>query len=91
MAETTTLDLPPRVRPDAVVRFLRNGHGYTWKTVSKEPVLMILGHPSKNDHPEVVLMQESLVVNSSEESISNRMTLMLEVLERQAHNGGGLR
>ena len=92
MAETTTLELPPRVRPSAVMDFLRRGHGYTWNTISKEPVLLIIGHPSKNDHPEVVLLQDSLVVNSSDENMGNRMTLMLEVLERQAHSGlgGGL-
>jgi hypothetical protein len=69
--------------------FLQRGHGYTWKAISKDPVFMVLGHPSKNDHPEVVLMRDSLVVNSSDENMRNRMTRMLEVLESQAHNGTG--
>ena len=89
MADTTTLDLPMRVRPSEVMDFLRRGHGYTWKTISKDPVLMVLGHPSKKDHPEVVLMDSSLVVSSSDENMWNRMTRMLEVLERQAQNGIG--
>ncbi|MHA1949867.1 MAG: hypothetical protein ACXAAO_15815 [Candidatus Thorarchaeota archaeon] len=89
MAENTKLDLPSVVRPEAVMDFLRRGHGYIWKRISIDPVLMILGHPAKDDHPEVVLMRDSLVFNSSEEAMRKRMSRMLELLERQAHDGVG--
>ena len=51
--------------------------------MSKEPVLMVLGHPSKGDHPEVVIVNNSLVINSSDENMRTRMEMMLNVLARQ--------
>jgi hypothetical protein len=89
VGEEVSLDLPNGVSANAVMDFLRRGHGYTWKTVSKEPVLMVLGHPSKSDHPEVVILKNSLVVNSSNQHMRARMGMMLEVLARQVKNGVG--
>ena len=90
MGEEISLDIPSGVRPSSVMDFLQNGHGYTWKTVSKDPIHMVLGHPSKSDHPEVVIVNRSLVVSTSDENMRGRMTRMLDVLERQARNGGML-
>ena len=89
MVEETTLDIPSGVRPSTVMDFLGGGHGYTWKTVSKEPILMVLGTPSKGGHPEVVIVNDSLVVSSPDENMTGRMTMMLEVLARQTKNGIG--
>ena len=89
MVEEVTLDIPPGVRHDAVMEFLRRGHGYTWKTVSKDPILMIFGLPSKGGHPEVVIVKDTLVVSTTDEIVTGRMAMMLEVLERQSMNGIG--
>jgi len=83
MGEDVSLDIPSGVKANAVMDFLKRGHGYTWTTISKEPVLMVLGHPSKHDHPELVIMNDSLVVNSSDQSMLIRMEAMLNVLARQ--------
>lgn len=83
MGEDVSLVIPSDVKTNAVMDFLKRGHGYNWTTVSKEPVLMVLGHPSKPDHPEVVIMNDSLVVNSSDQSILARIETMLSVLARQ--------
>ena len=83
MGEEVSLDIPSGVKANAVMDFLKRGHGYTWTTVSKEPVLMVLGHPSKHDHPEVVILNDSLVVNSSNRNMLTRIEAMLDVLARQ--------
>ncbi len=89
MGEDVSLDIPRGVTVHAIMDFLERGHGYTWKTVSKKPVLMVLGHPSKSDHPEVVIMKESLVISSPHCRTISRMEAMLDVLVRQAVNGSG--
>ncbi|NHI88130.1 MAG: hypothetical protein EAX87_01335 [Candidatus Thorarchaeota archaeon] len=83
MGEDVSLNIPSGVEADAVMDFLKRGHGYTWTTVSKEPVLMVLGHPSKHEHPELVIMNDSLVVNSSDQKMLIRIKMMLKVLARQ--------
>lgn len=89
MGIEVALEFPKGVRANAVMEFLQRGHGYTWKTVSKEPVHMVLGHPAKIDHPEVVILNDSLIVNSSNEYMQLRMEAMLDVLARQVKNGLG--
>lgn len=83
MGEDVSLNIPLGVEADAVMDFLKRGHGYSWTTVSKEPVLMVLGHPSKHEHPELVIMNDSLVVNSSDQKMLIRVKMMLNVLARQ--------
>ena len=89
MGDEVVLDLPKGVRVTSLMTFLERGHGYTWRTVSKEPVLMVLGHPLKGDHPEVVIVRDTLVVNTADETMRGRMEMMLDVLKRQAQNGHG--
>jgi len=82
-----SLDIPKGVKASSVMEFLGRGHGYTWWTVSREPVYMVLGHPSKSDHPEVVILKDSLVVHTSSENMLMRMETMLDVLARQVKSG----
>jgi hypothetical protein len=83
VGEDVSLNIPSGVKTDAVMDFLKRGHAYTWMVVSKEPVLMAFGHPSKHDHPEVVILNDSLVVNSPNQSMLIRIETMLKVLARQ--------
>jgi hypothetical protein len=83
LGEEVSIDIPSGVKANAVMDFLKRGHGYAWTTVSKKPVLMVLGHPSKHDHPEVVILNDSLVVNSSDRNMLTRIETMLDVLARQ--------
>lgn len=89
MVEEITLEIPTGVRYEAVMEFLKRGHGYNWTTLSKDPTLLVLGHPSKGGHPEVVIVKGTLVVSSTDEVMKGRMTMMLEVLERQSTNDIG--
>jgi len=89
VGEDVSLTIPRGVTAGAIMDFLERGHGYAWKTVSKKPVLMVLGHPSKSDHPEVVIVKDTLVINSPHDSTISKMEAMLNVLTRQAKNGLG--
>jgi len=89
VVEEVTLDIPAGVKPNTVMEFLRRGHGNSWTRVSMEPTLMVFGHPTKGGHPEVVIVKDTLVVSATDEVMAGRMTMMLEVLERQSTNGIG--
>ena len=82
-----SLPIPPDVKVDAITRFLEHGHGYSWLTVSKSPVAMILGRSSRNDLPDLVIVNRTLHSGESSQTILDRFGMMLDHLDRQAKGG----
>jgi hypothetical protein len=81
------LPIPPGVKVDAITRFLEHGHGYSWLTVSRSPVIMILGRSSKRGLPDLVIVNRTLHSSELSQTIRERFGMMLEHLERQSKGG----
>jgi hypothetical protein len=85
---THILPLPTQVTADQLMDALRDGHGYTWTVLVKEPKLWAHGNPPPSDMPELLVMGRILVVEGSQDYIS-RLNRVLEVLTRTTKTRGG--
>ncbi|MFW9956660.1 MAG: hypothetical protein ACFFCT_01200 [Candidatus Odinarchaeota archaeon] len=92
--ERSGIEIPVGVKPDAIMTSLTIGHGYRWTVLTRRPLLIAHGAPSRGsgNMPELLITGDrSMIIAGSDVEYVDRIRQILAMLQRQSHRVSFLR
>ncbi|MHA2603224.1 MAG: hypothetical protein AM324_013970 [Candidatus Thorarchaeota archaeon SMTZ1-83] len=76
----SNLSVPRGVSIDSVTKILERGHGYEWMRLNQE---VIFGQNPDRGMPDLLIVGDTIVVESADSRVVERLSAMLSTLSRQ--------
>lgn len=76
----SNLSVPSGVSVDSVTKILERGHGYEWMRLNQD---VIFGQNPDRGMPDLLIVGDTIVVESEDSRVVERLSSILSMLSRQ--------